>query len=1112
MHQKYNPGCVFTKKKNVQKYDFLSMCSLYFFLTFIVLAAYKMSGLKIYKASAGSGKTYTLAREYISLIFSNPELFKNILAVTFTNKAAAEMKSRILERLYELSQDPKHAEYNAFLVEKYGRSPEQTALRSKKILSDILHHYSRFSVQTIDSFFQRILRSFVMELGMQYNYVLQMDVQKVLSAAIDLLIFESDTHPELRKWLLKFTASKMDEGKSWNLRREIMSLGKELFSEKAKMHARVFRDIITHPQIKNQYLDHLLQQKLRFENTMAGFGRKAISEIENNGWNENDFYQKSRGPILYFHKLAQKASFAPTGYAMHVYETPDKWFPGTHPRAGELKRFVEFTLHPLLVDAIHYNRDHSRQYQTGQLILSQFYAFGLLTDIERYIQEYLREQNEFLISDMAVFLNRIIANNEAPFIYEKAGVLFQHYFLDEFQDTSVFQWENFKPLIQNSLATGHANLVVGDVKQSIYRWRNSDWKILGHRLSDDLKEFNQETHSLDSNFRSRENIVHFNNAFFAASATLVKDKYQSSLADNDAQPSGLTAWQDRITDAYSDVNQKVGRKNMPAGGCVQVQLFEDEAKWQDQVDRTFPATIVNLIKSGKPACEMAILVRDHKQGKRAVEALMEYRKHNDPEGFLDVPIISNESLYLRNAPSVRFLINMLKYMHDPTEQLNLAEMYFEYAQLNQINLEGRHTKDLQDLTRLLFDDDRKREWGYLVKLSLPEIIEGAIRVFKLGDSPDSVPYLNAFMDVAMDYTRSHSSDIHAFIDWWEEEGMDTSLEGDDQGDAIKVMTIHKSKGLQFGYVLIPYASWTFDHGSNKGPILWCNTMAPYNDIPVVPVKYGPKMGESLFASEYFEEKLDSYVDNLNLLYVAFTRAEDGLFAYGPANDTSMNMVAGLMQNVFSMDHTSKPVSLSWSEYWDPESLSFRFGNVPETGKQQPGITSVRLKSYPSWAGYSRLRLQYQSDDYFSVDRLEKIRKGTLLHELFERIGSARDVEPAVQAMVSQGKISGSEQAGMIQHVQELLQHRDVANWFDGHWKVRNEAAILLPNGDSLRPDRLMFKEGKTVLVDYKFGAKKLRVHGNQIQRYMKYLMEMGYGQVQGFLWYVEMGEVEAVFL
>jgi ATP-dependent exoDNAse (exonuclease V) beta subunit len=287
-------------------------------------------------------------------------------------------------------------------------------------------------------------------------------------------------------------------------------------------------------------------------------------------------------------------------------------------------------------------------------------------------------------------------------------------------------------------------------------------------------------------------------------------------------------------------------------------------------------------------------------------------------------------------------------------------------------------------------------------------------------------------------------------------------------------------------------------------------MKPFQDIPVVPVKYGKKMGESLFANEFFEEKLDAFVDNLNLLYVAFTRAEEGLLVYGPASENSMKKVAGLIQSVCSGGDGAGKTKFSWSDYWDPETRTFTYGRIPDGRPPQPDIASVKLDSYPSWPGYARLRLRYQGGDYFSIDRMEKIQHGTILHELFERIGVASDVEKAVEAMVTAGKIREDERGQTMAYVQDLIRHPDVAPWFEDRWEIHNEAEILLPDGTTLRPDRLMVAENESILVDYKFGELKSAGHQNQVRNYKKYLRKMGHTQVRGYLWYVELGEVEEV--
>ena len=578
--------------------------------------------MKMYQASAGSGKTYTLALEYILLLFRRHEAYRNILAVTFTNKAAGEMKGRIIEKLFLMAID-KENDYSVKIQKALNISSREVIVQSKEILKFILHNYSRFSIQTIDSFFQKIIRSFAMELGLQYTYALQLNDLKVLNAAVDSLLLRSNTDEELRKWLILLAESKMNEGKSWNFRNDIFSLGKELFSEKVKVHGSTLYEVLGKDSARKKYLAELNKIVRSFEKTMADIGNTGMDLMQKYSVSASDFFHKGSGPAAHFEKIASKKNYLPNSYVYKVIEEPEKWVSKSASNRSELLNIAVNDLHPLLIDAVEMYESSYLNYNTAKILINQFYTLGILTDLQRHIQEYSQEHNEFLISDMASFLYRIIDSNDAPFIYEKTGSLFTHYFLDEFQDTSFIQWKNFKPLIDNSLSTGYENLVVGDIKQSIYRWRNSDWKILNKVLYSDFKSFNIIDKNLDANYRSRENIVKFNNTLFSIAPSLLQRefnaKFDSTLFDENLSLEMM----DKINEVYGNVIQKDSRPSCKEGGEVRINFFDDgkDDNWKEKVDQEFSAEIFNLLRTDVKPGSISILVRTHKEGRESSRCL-----------------------------------------------------------------------------------------------------------------------------------------------------------------------------------------------------------------------------------------------------------------------------------------------------------------------------------------------------------------------------------------------------------------------------------------------------------------------------------------------------------
>lgn len=1064
-----------------------------------------------------------LALQYILLLFRNPVIYRNILAVTFTNKAAGEMKSRIIEKLF-LLQKGAEPRYKEEIQKSLSLSESEIQKRAGDVLKSILHNYSWFSVQTIDSFFQKILRAFAMELGLQYTYGLQLDLDKVLIAATDALLQEADDNKEVRDWLIRFATSKIEEGRAWNVKQDILGLGKQIFSEKVKILIPELRSLIRDKDYRDKYLTGLKEIKQSFESFMKKTGTKATLVFHKYSLSPEFFYYKNRGPAAYFGKIIKGENFEPNAYVRKVLDDIEKWVSPKSPDRDALMRIVREELQPILIKAVDHYDLHYRTYLTATIILQQFYTLGIYVDLEEKIQEYARENNEFLISDLANFLSGIIDQNEAPFIYEKTGSVFRHFFLDEFQDTSVIQWNNFKPLMEGSLSSGNMNMVVGDVKQSIYRWRNSDWKILGERIYDEFSAFDPSKIALDGNYRSKQNIVRFNNTVFTAGPELLQDIFNQEFDISGFSDAEISSMSEKIRFVYNHAVQKPCRPGNQEGGMVHCSFFEGKyTEWKDRVDEKFPEDIKQLIKEGVNPGEIAILVRGHKDGKRAVDALMKFREESEDEVDMNFPIVSNESLYLENSPPVRFLLDFLRYLVHPEDKLNLSAMVLEYRTIHIspiiLDKEGEYTELFNGtIENDILSEDLLHEVSLLKKLSLPEILEGAIRIFKIGEKSGDIPYLLAFTDVVLDYVRDNPGDIVTFLNWWKEEGYEKSLQTNEASGALQILTIHKAKGLQFGHVFMPYTDWSFDHGKNA-PVLWCRTNEmepPFTQFPVIPVKYSKNLGHSFFNRDYYTERLDSFIDAMNLLYVAFTRAENSLWVYGPEAKPEVKTVSSLIAPVLKLGNVN-PVSGGGlvinnpAESWKKEGEHWSYGDLEmESREIESQVDKLSLEKFPGWPGFERMRLKFQGEDYFSEDRMQKIKRGTILHELFEMIRIPDDIEQAVISLNEQGKISAGEMKELEEHVKKLISNPGVVPWFSGDWEVKREAAIILNSGKVRRPDRVMIKGNQALVVDYKFGEVKNPFHKAQVRAYMKDLKQMAYDSIQGFLWYVELEEVEEV--
>ncbi|MCK5699530.1 MAG: UvrD-helicase domain-containing protein, partial [Cyclobacteriaceae bacterium] len=465
----------------------------------------------IYRSSAGSGKTYQLAIEFVAMAINNPNLFNKILAVTFTNKATKEMKERILSFLLLLANKD-DAELLNQVKGKTRLSNEEICANAKIVIGKILHQYSQFSISTIDAFFQKIVKSFAKELGLLGNYKVEPDQDKIKLEIIEQIGDELGEDKELTNWLVDFSFTKVDENRSWNIRPQIESLANEVFKESFRPIEKDLQKI-DRKKFKS-FLEQVRKIKIEFEKAMKIKAREAIDLMESHGLSVDDFSYKSGGPAGYFNRIITKKEFDPKSRVAAAIDDPEKWYAKSSPKKVEIQQVVEGGLQELTQAIVDHYNEHIQEYTTANEVLKNFYVFGILSQIIKKLKDYRQENDVMLISDVPVFLTEIIANNDAPFIYEKTGTWFQHYLIDEFQDTSGFQWQNFKPLVENGLSQEFKSLLVGDGKQSIYRWRGGDWNLILHQVKEDLRMYNPADKHLNTNWRSARKIIEFNNEVF----------------------------------------------------------------------------------------------------------------------------------------------------------------------------------------------------------------------------------------------------------------------------------------------------------------------------------------------------------------------------------------------------------------------------------------------------------------------------------------------------------------------------------------------------------------------------------------------------------------------
>lgn len=1057
--------------------------------------------LTIYSASAGSGKTYKLTAIYLTDLFRSRYNYRKILAVTFTNKATSEMKSRILDHLHKLSVG-EESDYLAGLEKSTGKKEEWIRGEASEILNSILHDYSRFSVSTIDSFFQKVLRAFAREIGLHSGFNIELDHTAILSAAVDQVIESASEDNQLKKWLITYALSNIDEEKSWNLKESIIRLAEELFKEKFKILSLEEQSKLEDKKFLLEYIEKIKVLSASFEKKLVQSGKKAEDMFSRFELSEDMFYRKGQGVPGFIRSLASGNIKEPNSWVREIDKDSPRWSTGSI--TPQLQAALASGFDTILREIIQYYDENILDYRSAECVLRYIYDLGILSDILRNVHQITTSENSFLLSDAGELLNLITGEDQSPFIYEKVGNRYENFMIDEFQDTSIIQWKNFRPLIENSMAEGNDNLVVGDVKQSIYRWRNSDWTILGRDLLGIVDNKRIFSEPLKTNWRSRSNIIRFNNTLF----TIIPEQLDMALAEEVLPVS--------FSKLYSEAVQLDPCKN--EGGFVRLEFIpdEDEIKSQRIVLERLPEVIKSLQDKGYRASDIGIIVRDGREGTSVLNKLIEY-SNNCPSELKEIynfNAVSNDSLLLANSPAIIFILSVISVVNDPHDLINRAIMLRFYLlscgneDAEKASLQGNRIKET---SALYFPAGYEDFLERIRQMPLFEATENIIRFFGLGDFLWNVPFLNTFQDYVVSFTGNKNADIQSFLDWWEESGSKKSVVLPGNQDAIRILTIHKSKGLEFKAVILPFLSWNLDHLSSKQPVLWVSPESPpFNELGILPVKYGKDLANTIFAEAYREEKYSVYLDNVNLLYVALTRARDVLIAFSPDNPRSENTISALLKKALTLPAKSnRRQEIILNKYFSEETRVFEYGEIPVISREPMGKKEIISSKYFVSQTLESLKLKLHGENYFSTEKQElrkKINYGKLMHEVFEGINMPKDIPAAIEKLVLEGKLAEDESADIQQKVMDAISHPQVAEWFSQDNKVLKEAGILLPSGITRRPDRVIFKDGKTTIIDFKFGEENPH-YLEQVDQYRGLLTAMGYSDIDAFIWYVDKNKI-----
>ncbi len=1087
---------------------------------------YTLAGLTIYKASAGSGKTFKITREYIHLLFRDADNYKRILGVTFTNKATAEMKSRIILDLNKLARGEISA-YTDDLLHDFKLSPKALQERASLILSKILHNYSHFSILTIDSFFQRVLRSFAREIGYYQGFDIELDQDKILTEAVDQMIFDLDSNPDLKDWLVRFAEEKILEGNSWDVNKDIEQLGKEVFKESFKEFGDSLVEKISDKAFLQKFNGELNKLKNDFEDQMKDLGNEAVAICRKFGLETDDFNSKYKSNLAsFFVKCCDNDNYNKFEISKTIqnhYNNVDQWTTKASTRKAEVQLGFDGGLNNCLGNIIDFYDKQYAVYISATSVQKNLYVLGVIADLLKHIREYTSAKNLFMLSDSTQFLQKLISGSDAPFVFERIGTFIRHFMIDEFQDTSALQWANFKPLILNSLAENNENWVVGDVKQSIYRWRNSDWRILSENIITDILPHTPHIEPLSHNWRSSLNIVLFNNTFFANAQRLLLNEVEPTEGEKPVE--GLDAFKALLENAYREFGQLIPEHKNIDRGLVHIDFVLRESEktkdWMNDAMAKLPAILENLQDNHYCLNDVAILVRERSEGDKVSEYLLKYQKEKNLNNYR-YDVISNDSLLLRNSETVKWIISVIAHIVQPDNQLNKSFLLYNYLEFIDNENDKPTFVDFFKSNGTIVLPAKLETFlasKTLKQFAVYELSDYIIETFQLAEFKSELPFIQAFQDMLQEYTRRESVDLHSFLQWWDKNQHKRVISMPSGQDAIKLMTLHSAKGLEFKVVIMPFGDWSFMKSGRSGGVLWCATdVAPFCDLTLLPLNLTSGMQKTIFSRDYFREKALAYVDNLNLLYVAFTRAIDALYVIVPESDkdkidNSVGRLVGKSLKVDLIDPVEDQFpAIEMPKYWNETEKTFTYGALPigeEMAKTENSISLSDVK-YTVRAVSDVVKQVIPANDYFGSDGnvlVSRINSGKIMHEVFQRIKTINDVDDALLSMLLEGKIMETERQQLVSNIKELINAPLVKHWFSGEWEVRTEATILLKNGLMPRPDRVLLNNNKAIVIDYKFGTSEHPSHQSQVLDYMKYLRQMNILQVEGFLWYVNFGIV-----
>ncbi|MCW3076176.1 MAG: helicase UvrD [Bacteroidetes bacterium] len=1037
-----------------------------------------VSNFVVYKSSAGSGKTFTLVKEYLKLALHDEKKiafnYKKILAVTFTNKAASEMKQRVIDALNSISHSEVMPYTGEIICNELNVQSSELKKRARLLLKHILHNYSDFSIGTIDSFTHKIVKTFAYDLNLPINFNLETDVEGFYEKVVSDLFSRLGEDEYLTNLLKSYSFNKASDNGSWDPEQQILDFVKLLQKENAEGYLQ---------QLHKFSAGELEGFRIEFYRFISGYtvflktqAQQAFEVAKQYNLTINDFYYAKSGPYNFFNKCFDNTIKLEDISAARLTDaiTKNKWLKDN---SSSIADTINKRLTSVAESLIHYINENHKHYVLCELLTKQIYPLMLIKKLEEISRDKKADEQIVFISEFNKKIFDLINNEPTPFIYERLGEKYHHYLLDEFQDTSGLQWQNILPLLDNSLASGWFNLIVGDGKQSIYRWRNANVQqfsnlpevdnpensfIISERADTLKRNFKKEI--LNSNYRSVRTIVEFNNDLF--------DSLNQQLLNESFGP---------IYENQSQIVQNTSE------GYVTVLTGKTTKEGLDVLNfEHIKKQISDSRDAGYDYNDICIICRFNYQGSLIANYLVDQ----------NIPVVSSDSLLLKNNLEVNTLFNFLNYLNNKEDKVSAASVIDYLFQSGQISNEQMNAsfKDLAERNSLF---EVLRECGIVISENdflLSNLFDNCIDIIKaLGLNKTAPLYMRFFLDEVNEYLVTKNSNLSQFIHWWHTRSFKASVIIPDNTNAVRIMTIHGSKGLEFPVVIIPYCNWP----QYKAGDSWVNISDDTINLPVAVVSLTEKIRNAGLDKELDLEKQEQTLDNLNLLYVAFTRAIDRLHVIAASSETNRQQLVN-----------------QWLENYLVKKCGIAEGNLFEAGNKHHAKGKHKKNNLPP---YSLPPLSFNTDnsiikiksDYLQSYTENGIAKkqGIIFHHILSKIKGLRDLDNALQDALIEGFITSSDILPIKEKLLEVLEHPLLKTYFSDNIITKLEAELVTPNGEVFRPDKIVFTSEETIIIDYKTGKHNHKKYYDQMARYENAIKDMGHLKVKKVLVYIDTLEI-----